>query len=319
MMNLLTIENLHVYFQNQKHVVKAVDGLDLAVNAGETVALVGESGSGKSMTAYAVLRLVPEPGKIVQGRIQFDDHNLLDVPIKEMQRIRGRKVGLIMQDPLSALNPVIRVGEQVAEVVRHHFQYSRQKARHEALEMLHTVQLANIEKTYEKYPHQLSGGERQRVLIAIALACRPKLLIADEPTTALDVTIQSQILNLLKSLKQKFNLSLLLITHDLGIVAEAADRVAVMYAGKIVEQAATADLFQAPQHPYTQLLLSAMPKVPFEPTIKFFKFEINSGAKRLQSDVGCNFIARCPVAQEQCNRTVPLKIRHNGQLVRCIH
>lgn len=318
-MNLLTIENLHIYFEQQKYVLKAVDGLDLSVKTGETVALVGESGSGKSMTAYAVLRLVPEPGKIVQGRIQFDDQNLLDLSPKDMQRIRGREIGLIMQDPFSALNPVIRVGEQVAEVVRHHFRYSRKKARADALEMLRTVQLANIEKTYEKYPHQLSGGECQRVLIAIALACRPKLLIADEPTTALDVTIQSQILNLLKSLKQQFNLSMLLITHDLGIVAEAADRVAVMYAGKIVEQATTLDLFQAPQHPYTQLLLNAMPKVPFEPNSKFYKFEIKPGEKELQSDTGCNFITRCPVAQEQCSTTVPLKIRQNGQLVRCIH
>ncbi len=314
-MPLLSIQHLHTCFDR----TNAVDGLDLDILKSETVALVGESGSGKSMTALSIMRLVPPPGKISDGKILFQKNNLLERSEKEMQRIRGRQLGLIMQDPLAALNPVIRVGEQVAEVLRHHFQYSRKTAKREALDMLRTVQLEAVETAYSKYPHQLSGGERQRVLIAAALAGRPQLLIADEPTTALDVTIQSQILNLLKSLKEQFNLSLLLITHDLGIVAEVADRVAVMYAGKIVEQAKTAELFHHPGHPYTQLLFHAMPKVSFEPGNKIHKFKIKNAQTGLHTGTGCAFAPRCPFVKEQCSATVPLKALGDGRFLRCIH
>lgn len=318
MMPMLQIQNLNTFFQQNDGLFQAVCGLDLEINKGETVALVGESGSGKTMTALSILQLVPPPGKIVDGQILFRHENLLDYSEKEMQRLRGRHIGLIMQDPLGALNPVIRVGEQVAEVLRHHFKYPRAKAKAEALDMLRTVQLDHVDKIYKKYPHQLSGGERQRVLIAIALACRPELLIADEPTTALDVTIQSQILTLLKSLKEQFHLSLLLITHDLGIVAELADRIAVMYAGKIVEHAATPDLFKEPRHPYTQLLLQAMPKVPFEPKHKIHKFT-KSAHTEVHTGTGCAFATRCPVMEEQCSTAVPIQTLENGRSVRCIH
>jgi len=318
-MSLLSIENLQVFFEQKNTVIKAVNGLDLAVHEGETVALVGESGSGKSMTALSILRLVPSSGRIVNGGILFRDQNILAFTPKEMQQLRGKRIGLIMQDPLGALNPVIRVGEQIAEVLRQHFQYPRKEAKNEALSMMRTVQLTDVEKIYDKYPHQLSGGERQRILIAIALACRPQLLIADEPTTALDVTIQSQILDLLTSLKKQFNLSLLLITHDLGIVAQIADRVAVMYAGKIVEQAGTPDLFQDPRHPYTQLLLHAMPKVPFEASDKIHKFETKTNETTFSMESGCAFAGRCPVVKKQCSETVPVKLIDDGRLLRCIH
>lgn len=317
-MVLLTINHLETFFRHKNDITKAVNGLDLTVNTGEIVGLVGESGSGKTMTALSILRLVPEPGQIMNGEIYFKNQNILTLNRKEMQEIRGKKIGLVMQDPLSALNPVIRVGEQVAEVLRFHFQFSRKKAKTEALETLTIVQLDNAEKFYDKYPHQLSGGQRQRILIAIALACRPQLLIADEPTTALDVTIQSQILDLLKSLKDQLNLSLLLITHDLGVVAQMADRVAVMYAGKIVEEAPTEDLFCQPLHPYTHMLLDAVPKVFFQPKNKIHKSEIKREQKALQAGTSCDFSPRCPFVQEQCTLAVPEKVSSDGRLVRCI-
>ncbi|MBN1483050.1 ABC transporter ATP-binding protein [candidate division KSB1 bacterium] len=317
-MTLLEIKNLSVIFQNNDESFKAVDGLNLRINKGETVALVGESGSGKTISALSILRLVPEPGRIRDGKIVFQNQDLLLLHRKAMQAVRGKKIGLVMQDPLSALNPVIRVGEQLAEVLRFHFHYSPKKARSEAETMMQIVQLEQVEKVFVKYPHELSGGQRQRMLIAIALACRPDLLIADEPTTALDVTIQSQILALLKKLKHQFHLSLLLITHDLGIVAEMADKVAVMYAGQIMEQASTADLFGHPLHPYTQLLLSAMPKVLFEPNDKINKFEIKSERKALNTDAACHFHRRCPFAQAQCTQDVPEKSTTDGRFLRCI-
>lgn len=317
-MALLEIKNLRVVFDDKNGLFKAVDGLNLQINAGETVALVGESGSGKTLSALAILRLVPEPGRISEGKIIFQNNDIVLLDRRKMQAIRGKKIGLIMQDPLSALNPVIRVGEQISEVLRYHFHYDRKKAKVEAESMMRIVQLEQVDKLYRKYPHQLSGGQRQRILIAIALACKPELLIADEPTTALDVTIQSQILVLLKQLKSQFNLALLLITHDLGIVAEIADKVAVMYAGQIVEQAATADLFSHPLHPYTQLLLSAMPKVLFEAKDKIYKFEIRPERKALQSDAACHFQQRCPFAQAQCSQDVPEKTTIDGRLLKCI-
>ena len=260
-MALLTIDNLKIHFINGRETIKAVDGFSMFVDNGEIVALVGESGSGKSITALSILRLVPPPGRIVEGSIYFEKNNLLELSKREMQSIRGREIGLVLQDPLSALNPLFKSGEQIAEVLRCHFKWSRKKAKFEAKQLMERVQLSDVERIYNAYPHELSGGLRQRVLIAAALAAQPRLLIADEPTTALDSTIQKQILKLLKNLQKDFNLSILLITHDLGGVSEIADRVYVMNAGKIVESAVTQDLFQNPQHAYTKSLLDAMPKI----------------------------------------------------------
>jgi len=317
-MPLLVVENLKTVFSHKNRSLDAVNGLNLSIDRGETVALVGESGSGKTMTALSILRLVPEPGRIIEGKIFFQGVDLLTLSRKQMQAVRGREIGLVLQDPLSALNPVMRVGEQLAEIFWYHFRYSHRQAKKEAKTMMQIVQLENGEEIYSKYPHELSGGQRQRMLIAIALACRPQLLIADEPTTALDVTIQYQILELLETLKKRLDLSLLLITHDLGIVAEIADVVAVMYAGKIVERARTSDLFSHPLHPYTQLLLQAMPKVHFEPNDKIHKFEIKNVQKALHTDTACQFAERCPFVQEQCSIAVPEKQMNNGRFVKCI-
>jgi len=265
---LLRIESLKTYFFKKEGVLRAVDDLDLEILPGETLALVGESGCGKTVTALSIFRLVPPPGQIIDGTIEFRGHNLLSMSEKQMRSIRGKEMGLILQDPLSALNPVMCVGEQISESLRYHFSMKRKRAKLQALELMERVRLPNVEMIYKSYPHQLSGGLRQRVLIAIALACKPALVVADEPTTALDVSIQSQILALLKELKEEFQISLLLITHDMGVVAEMADRVAVMYAGKIVEQAATQPLFKQPLHPYTEALLNAIPRIEFAPNDK---------------------------------------------------
>ncbi len=261
-MSLLSIENLQTFFYDKNNITKAVDGLTVHVNSGEIVALVGESGSGKSVSALSVLRLVPPPGKIIGGSILYKDKNLLHLSKKEMQAVRGKEIGLVLQEPLSALNPLFKAGEQIAEVMRHHFKWPRKKARVETMLLMEKVRLEDVERIYNAYPHELSGGQRQRVLIAAALAARPNLLIADEPTTALDTTIQKQILELLKNLQNEFHLSLLLITHDLGVVAEIADRVYVMSSGKVVESAPTNELFQNPQHPCTRALIEAMPSLP---------------------------------------------------------
>ncbi|MFQ5604693.1 MAG: ABC transporter ATP-binding protein [bacterium] len=307
MNSLLCLRSLKTYFYKKDGILKAVDGIDLEITCGQTLALVGESGSGKTITALSIFRLVPSPGKIVGGAIEFKGRNLLTLSEKEMTAVRGRQMGLILQDPLSALNPVMRVGEQIAEVFRHHFSMKNKPARHAALALMERVKLPNVQQNYRAYPHQLSGGMRQRVLIAMALACRPALVIADEPTTALDVSIQSQILSLLKELKDEFQLALLLITHDLGIVARMADQVAVMYAGKIVEQAPVADLFTEPLHPYTQALLRAIPNIDFNRKAPNRDFHLLRGAvpDLMNLPSGCPFHPRCDIAEEQCSHNIP--------------
>lgn len=260
-MMLLKIENLKIHFHSKGRIIKAVDGMNLSMNKGEIVALVGESGSGKSITALSILGLVPSPGRIVDGKIIYKEKNLLNFTKQQMRAVRGREIGLVLQDPLAALNPLFRSGEQISEVLRHHFKLSKKEAKQESFKLMEKVQLSDVERIYNAYPHELSGGLRQRILIAIALAAQPALLIADEPTTALDSTIQKQILELLKKLQKEFELSILLITHDLGVVSEIADRVYVMNEGKIVESAHTRELFNNPQHPYTKALLDAMPKI----------------------------------------------------------
>ena len=253
---LLRLENLTTVFDTPAGAVVAVDDASFEIQKGETLGLVGESGSGKSVTAFSIIRLLQPPGRVVDGRVLFQGRDLLTLPAEEMRAIRGAKIGFVFQEPMAALNPVMRIGAQVAEALLVHGLATKREARDRAVELLRAVHIRDAERRVDDYPHQLSGGMQQRVMLAAALACHPPLLIADEPTTALDVTIQAQILDLLRELKQAFELSLLLITHDLGVVAETADRVAVMYRGKVVEQGSVRDVLRRPQHPYTQGLLA---------------------------------------------------------------
>ena len=256
---LLKVENLTTVFDARPSPVVAVNDVSFEIRKGETLGLVGESGSGKSVTAFSIIRLVQEPGKITGGRIIFDGKDLLALSEEEMRQVRGAGIGFVFQEPMAALNPVMRVGAHIAEALIVHGMASRSDARARAVELLRAVRIVKPEERVDDYPHQLSGGMRQRVMMAIALACKPPLVIADEPTTALDVTVQAQVLELLREMKREFDLSLLLITHDFGVIAEMADRVAVMYRGRIVEQAAVRDIFRNPQHPYTKGLLASIP------------------------------------------------------------
>jgi ABC-type dipeptide/oligopeptide/nickel transport system ATPase component len=259
--DLLKIRNLKTYFYTHLGVAKAVDDLNLTLRTGHILGLVGESGCGKSVTALTLLRLVKQPpGRIVDGQVVFEGRDLLTLPISEMRRIRGNKISMIFQEPMTALNPLFKVGQQIAEVFRLHRQSSHHEAMDQAVEMLKRVGIPAPERRVHDYPHQLSGGMRQRVMIAMALSCNPRLMIADEPTTALDVTIQAQILDLMRKLKEEIGTSVLLITHNLGVIAEMAQSVAVMYAGKVMEYAGVQDLFNAPRHPYTSGLLKSIPR-----------------------------------------------------------
>ena len=256
---LLRVENLRTVFDAKPSPVIAVNDVSFQIHKGETLGLVGESGSGKSVTAFSIIRLVQEPGRVVGGKVFFQGKDLLTLPEDEMRAIRGAGIGFVFQEPMAALNPVMRVGAHIAEALTVHGLASRHDARARAVELLRAVKIVDPEKRVDDYPHQLSGGMRQRVMMAIALACKPPLVIADEPTTALDVTVQAQVLELLRDMKREFDLSLLLITHDFGVIAETADRVAVMYRGRIVEQGAVRDIFRNPQHPYTRGLLASIP------------------------------------------------------------
>jgi peptide/nickel transport system ATP-binding protein len=282
--------------------VAAVDQVGFEINAGETLGLVGESGSGKSVTALSIMRLVQPPGRIAGGRILFKGRDLLALDEPAMREVRGAEISLIFQEPMTALNPVFRVGDQIAEALLVHGRASRQQARDKAIELLQAVRIPDPAARFRDYPHQLSGGMRQRVMIAIALACRPSLVIADEPTTALDVTIQAQILELLRDMKEAFHLSLLLITHDLGVIAETADRVAVMYAGRIVETGPVRQIFRQPAHPYTRGLLASMPGgAPGQ------RLRAIEGSVPLLGALppGCAFNPRCPDRFEPCTGTPP--------------
>lgn len=304
METILHIEDLRTYFFTEEGISRAVDGITLSIPEGKTVALVGESGCGKTMTALSILRLIPEPaGKIVGGRIIFEDTDLIKLPEKQMQKIRGNKIAMIFQEPMSALNPVFTIGDQIIEAIRLHRDVSMKKAKELAIELLDHVGIPNPEDRLYSYPHQLSGGMRQRAMIAMALACKPKLLIADEPTTALDVTIQAQILSLLAMLQTQLNMSILLITHDLGVVAQIADYVAVMYAGKIVEEAAVDLLFSQPLHPYTQGLLAALPRL----SSKKERLAAIPGQvpNPINHPPGCRFQPRCPIATKECQSEPP--------------
>src|SRR5690606_4721654 len=262
---LLEVKNLKTYFYKKKSVIPAVDGVDLKINKGETLAIVGESGSGKSITSLSIMKLVPSPaGKIVEGEIILDGKNLIDLSEAEMCKVRGNDVSMIFQEPMTSLNPVLSVGEQIIEVLMYHQKMTKAEATKKAIEMLELVGFSRAAELINEYPHRLSGGMRQRVMIAIAMSCNPKLLIADEPTTALDVTIQAQILDLMRDLSRKFDTSILIITHDLGVVSEVADRVVVMYCGQVVEEADVDDLFNEPLHPYTDGLMGSIPSIEFE-------------------------------------------------------
>jgi peptide/nickel transport system ATP-binding protein len=256
---VLKVEQLTTVFDTRSGPVVAVDDVSFEIRKGETLGLVGESGSGKSVTAFSIVRLLQHPGRVQSGRVWFQGRNLLTLTDDQMRQVRGAGIGFIFQEPMAALNPVIRIGDQIAESLLVHGLASRRDARSRAIDLLQTVRIADAAKRVDDYPHQLSGGMQQRVMVAVALACRPPLVIADEPTTALDVTIQAQVLDLLRTLKRELDMSLLLITHDLGVIAETADRVAVMHAGRLVEQGDVRSILRAPAHPYTQRLLAAIP------------------------------------------------------------
>jgi peptide/nickel transport system ATP-binding protein len=305
---LLEVQDLRTFFHAEGTVARAVDGVSFTVGPGETLAIVGESGSGKSVTSLSIMRLVPiPPGEIAGGRVLFRGRDLLALPEPEMRHIRGNEIGMIFQEPMSSLNPLLTVGEQIAEVVRLHQGLGRTAARQRAIEMLGRVNIPDPERRAREYPHRLSGGMRQRVMIAMALACRPALLIADEPTTALDVTIQAQILHLIRALQIEMSMSVLFITHNLGVVAQVADRVAVMYAGRIVEQGDVRTVFAAPLHPYTRALLRSIPRV--EAVGRDPSHRLLSIPGQVPSPValppGCSYAPRCPLADDVCRTAMP--------------
>ncbi|GAB1530041.1 MULTISPECIES: ABC transporter ATP-binding protein [Brevibacillus] len=304
--HLLTIDDLRVNFKTYGGEVQAVRGVSFYVDKGETVAIVGESGCGKSVTAQAIMGLIPHPpGKIVGGRVVFEGSEISHLPKKELLGIRGTQIGMVFQDPMTALNPTMKVGTQIVEgFVRSH-QVSREEARKRAIEMLSLVGIPDPEKRIDQYPHQFSGGMRQRVVIAIALACQPKLVIADEPTTALDVTIQAQILDLLKRLQEEQELSVVIITHDLGVVAEIAHRMVVMYAGMVVETGTVEDVFANPRHPYTWGLMRSLPRLDEGEKQRLIPIE-GSPPDLFHPPVGCPFAARCDFAMEICEQQMPV-------------
>jgi peptide/nickel transport system ATP-binding protein len=306
-MALLEVENLQTHFRTPDGINRAVDGVSFHVNEGETLAIVGESGCGKSVTSMSLMRLIPEPPGKIAGSVRFRGKDLLKLSDREMRSIRGNDISMIFQEPMTSLNPVLTVGRQIGETLRLHQGLGREAAGARAVELLTLVGIPEPSRRVREYPHQLSGGMRQRVMIAISLACNPKLLIADEPTTALDVTIQAQILQLMLDLKRRVGAAVILITHDLGVVAEVAERVMVMYAGRKVEEAPVAQLFRSPRHPYTQGLLGAVPKLGSS---------LSGAAQRLaeipgqvpslkQRITGCAFAGRCPIATDLCREVAP--------------
>jgi peptide/nickel transport system ATP-binding protein len=314
---LLRVDNLQTHFFADSGVVRAVDGVSFEVHEGQTLAVVGESGSGKTVTALSILRLVAQPpGRIVGGQVLFRGRNLLDASAREMRAIRGREISMIFQEPMTSLNPVFTCGEQIIETVMLHERVNRKAARARAVEMLELVGISSPAQRVDDYPHQLSGGMRQRVMIAMALACRPAVLIADEPTTALDVTIQAQILELLRRLQQELGMAVILITHDLGVVAETADHVAVMYAGRVVEYCDVRSAFRKPLHPYTAGLQASLPKLTTtQDRLRVIPGTVPNPAR---FPVGCRFHPRCPVAQNRCLTEPDLVAVEGHHLSRCL-
>ena len=321
MNNVLEVRNLKTSFFTARGVVKAVDDVSFSLAKGETLGLVGESGCGKSVTAMSLTRLISPPGRVVGGQILFKGQDLIGLSENEMRRIRGSQISMVFQEPMTALNPVLEVGFQIAEAVVAHENVSRKQAWDRAVESMRAVSIPDAEKRAKDYPHHLSGGMRQRVMIAMALVCRPTLLIADEPTTALDVTIQAQILELLDSLRHQYNLSMILISHDLGVIAEVAENVAVMYAGKIVEIGPVMDVFHNAKHPYTQGLLHSIPKLGSSIARKA-RLDVIEGMvpNLLHLPDGCAFAPRCDRRTPECSISgIPLEPVTAKQEVRCIH
>ncbi|MGZ4112551.1 MAG: ABC transporter ATP-binding protein [Tumebacillaceae bacterium] len=314
---LLEVKNLKTYIQQKNAQIRAVDGIDFHVDKGETLCIVGESGCGKSMTSLSVMGLLPKPnGKIVEGEILLNGKDLVQLSERQKADVRGNLISMIFQEPMTSLNPVITIGNQMDEVLLRHKGITKNEARSRSIEMLRKVGFARPEQIVKEYPHRLSGGMRQRVMIAMAMACEPELLIADEPTTALDVTIQAQVLELMKEMKQEFGSSIILITHDLGVVAEMADRVVVMYAGQVVESASAHTLFTEPKHPYTKGLIESIPRLSDN------RERLNSIPGNVPSAAnfpsGCRFAARCPIATDACRHEMPeLREIIPGQHVRC--
>ncbi|MES2248515.1 MAG: ABC transporter ATP-binding protein [Pseudomonadota bacterium] len=313
---LLEVDNLRTYFSTLAGTVRSVDGVSYTVRAGRTLGVVGESGCGKSVTALSILRLVPTPPGRHMGAVRLRGTDLMQLSEREMRQIRGNRISMIFQEPMTSLNPVLTVGRQIAETVQLHQKASRAEALQRAVEMLRLVQIPEPERRVNEYPHQLSGGMRQRVMIALALACNPEVLIADEPTTALDVTIQAQILDLIKRLQKELGMGVVMITHDLGVVAESCDRVVVMYAGKKVEEADVVDLFDRPLHPYTRALMASMPAMSTSSARLHEIPGMVPAAHELGR--GCAFAARCSQARERCRReTPPLSTQGDGHVVAC--
>lgn len=313
---LLQVSNLRTYFYTYAGIVKAVDDISFWVDEGETLGIVGESGSGKTVTALSIMRAVPPPGRIVDGKVLFEDRNLLAETEEKMQNIRGREIGYIFQDPTTTLDPVYSVGDQLSEVIMRHQDVEKKEAWSRALELLRVVKIPDPEIRINQYPHQLSGGTKQRIAIARAICCNPKLLLADEPTTALDVTIQAQILELMKDLKKAFRMSMILITHDMGIVAETCDRVTILYAGQVCETGSVEQVFERPKHPYTEALLTSVPHL----ALRKEKLSVIPGTvpNLIEPPTGCRFHPRCQYAQQICVDKVPeLELIEVDRFVHC--
>jgi peptide/nickel transport system ATP-binding protein/oligopeptide transport system ATP-binding protein len=321
MQPLLEIQNLKTIFSTERGVIRAVDGVSLTLGTGETLGVVGESGCGKTMLALSVMRLIPANGQIAEGRVLFNGQDLLTLPEEAMREKRGRDIAMIFQEPMTSLNPVLRIGDQIAEAIRLHQHVPNKEAQALSVKLLGEVGIPQPERRVKDYPHQLSGGMRQRVMIAMAMSCRPQLLLADEPTTALDVTIQAQILNLISDLKEKNNMAVILITHDLGVVAEAAQKVAVMYAGKVVETAEVEKLFARPLHPYTRGLIESRPSgcVDAESAGETYLKTIPGTVPSLyELPSGCRFSERCALVEEACRVREPeLMEIEEGHFVSC--
>jgi oligopeptide/dipeptide ABC transporter ATP-binding protein len=323
-MALLEVDNLHTQFFTRQGVVKAVDGISFTVEAGKTLGIVGESGCGKSVTALSLMGLIPKPpARIVEGSVMFQGRDLTKLSERELEDVRGKEMAMIFQDPMTSLNPTLRIKTQITEVLDRHYGYSKDEAVKKAIELLEEVQIPRAAERLNDYPHRFSGGMRQRVMIAIALACNPKLLLADEPTTALDVTVQAEILDLLEELRREHDMGMIIITHDMGVIAETADEVAVMYAGQFVEQTETQELFDHPEHPYTEALLEALPQLEGE-GIRHGRLRSIPGRPPdlILPPPGCRFAPRCPHASlgDGCAEQLPdLRPIRQGHLVRSRH
>src|ERR687895_536528 len=323
-MALLEVKDLQTHFFTREGVVQAVDGVSFTVHPGRTLGLVGESGCGKSVTALSIMGLVPKPpAKIVGGQVVFEGKDLTELNDRQLQNVRGRQIGMIFQDPMTSLNPTLKIGTQITETLRRHFEIPKDDARKRAIELLEEVRIPRAAERLDDYPHRFSGGMRQRVMIAIALSCNPKLLIADEPTTALDVTVQASVLDLLDDLRHEHEMAMIIITHDMGVVAEAADDILVMYAGQVVEHASTLDLFDNPEHPYTEALLGALPQLEGEGVREGRLTAIPGRPPDLiDPPPACRFAPRCPYANENdtCSTQMPeLREIRPGHWVRSAH